>query len=350
MDDCEKYFKALENYKEENVPANIFEKINMRENSHSELLKWLLDVKGKAEDSIQYSFMKEFITYIVDKGYIDKGYINKENIDNFIEKLIQDIDIPEQNTCNIENIPNCKYIDILLKSENAKFVCVIENKLDATINTDEKGKTQLEYYYEYVDKNDDYNDYTKLFILLSPKIGELTEENVENVKKICRKDSIICKGKKFKIFGKYLKELKVYKTIEYSDIALFIYKFLKNQNYNYNHDYIKEKSKKFYKAVDDKYEKENKNKTIIKHLINNPLGSFHKLRRFDIPMRKIMEIMKEPEDELFILKQYVEYWEYKSKFIGGGYTKIIDIDGEPEYLWNILENVRKKNTENIGIY
>ena len=338
MDDCEKYFKALENYKEENVYANIFEKINMRENSHSELLKWLLDVKGKAEDSIQYSFMKEFITYIVDKGYIDKGYINKENIDNFIEKLIQDIDIPEQNTCKFEKIPNCKYIDILLESQSEKFVCVIENKLDATINTDENGKTQLEYYNEYV--NNKYKDYEKIFILLSPKIKELENEKIQ---KICRKEFVTYNSNKFENnFGEYLNALGVYKTIEYSDIVLFIYKFFKTNQYDYND--IKEQSKKFYNVVCAKYNKENKNKEILKNLIKKPFDSFPKLRRFDVPMR---EIMKEKDIDFifFVLKQYIEYWEYKSKFIGGGYTKIIDIDGEqPKYLWSILEDI-KEDTE-----
>ncbi len=342
MEICEKYKNALENYTEENILPNIFEKINMRENSHSEILKWLLDVKDKVEDSIQYSFIKDFITFIV-----KKGYINIDNIDNFIKNLKTDINIPKRNTCKFEKkFLNCKYIDILLKSEKAKFVCVIENKLDATINTDEKGKTQLEYYYEYIEKENEYKDYQKLFILLSPKIGELKEENV---KRICRKEFVTCikyNNNKFKKFGDYIDALGVYKTIEYSDIVLFIYNFLKDKKINCKD--IKE-YQKFFKAINKNYEKENKNKEILKNLIQKPFDSFHKPRRFDVPMREIMEKKYEKEDIdfiYFVLKQYTEYWEYKSKFIGGGYTKIIDIAGEQsKYLWSILENVIKKDEE-----
>ena len=295
--------------------VNAFDAIDLRENSHSELLKWLFDINGK--NSIQDNFMKEFISYLVDMNYLNL----KITINEFVQLLKTDIVVPEQNTCKIEGVPNCKYIDILFSSEAANFVCVIENKLDANINTDKYGITQLEYYKKWIENHDKYKYYEhKLFLFLSPY-----DLSKKLVKTVCKKDKIFITDENKKIdftnkrFVKYLERLE-YKTIEYSDIVLFIYKAIKKLN--------KDNSNKLF----------NKFLEIVTSKTDNikieDVKKDNKPSNFNIPLKTIME--ENNEMIQYILNQYVEYWEFNNKFVSG-YTPIVEIKHELVYIWDLIK-------------
>ena len=296
---------------------NVFNILNLKEDSHSELLKWLFYVKGKDENSIQYAFMKEFITYLVDMAYIPDNV----EIEKFVTLLSNDIDVQVQYTCKIEGTTN-KYIDILFSSENAKFICVIENKLDAGINTDERGVTQLEHYVNYINNDQTYKDYKKLFLFLSPMTDKLENKFCKTVCKWNKWNQVKCMGNDFtnRKFRCLLKELG-YKTIEYSDIVLFIYKALKKININSKKDYFEYYFKKFSELIieaNKSYKIEDGNKT----------------GNFNIQLKAIMNDVQNNKNssEMFkyILNQYIEYWEFFAEYIGGGYSRIVDVEYKDE--------------------
>ena len=82
----EKALSVVERYVEQkqnkNKIFNLFEIIQMRETSHTKFLAWLLDVKNKDENSLQYLFMKKFLQEI---------HFETENLDSFVKLLSEDV-------------------------------------------------------------------------------------------------------------------------------------------------------------------------------------------------------------------------------------------------------------------
>ena len=122
-----------------------------------------------------------------------------DNTDKFIDDIASDIKM-ENCTCKIGN--EIKYMDICLSSEKANFICTIENKLDAKINTDNKtNKTQLEFYVNHIEKSP-YHKKLKIYLCVNSNLREET-------------DNLLKKHG--------------YKTMEYSDVIIMLYKILKKK-------------------------------------------------------------------------------------------------------------------------
>ncbi len=140
------------------------------------MFKWLINARGKEKDSVHYLFLKEFINYLKDMKFIET-----DDVDLFIDDFANDITM-ENCTCE-----NCKQMDICFSSEKANFICTIENKLDAKINTDTTtNKTQIEYYTDYINKA--FENYKiKLFLFLS--CNDITSKTLGH-SKICGKKTI----------------------------------------------------------------------------------------------------------------------------------------------------------------
>lgn len=109
---------------------NLFDTIKMNENSHTHFLVHLLK---------NYPFItNKFLRLCVGE---EKG----------LTKLETELEINEQENFTLEDGREGS-IDIFIESNNNedKFVCVIENKLDAKPNKDEDGKSQFEKYRDFV--------------------------------------------------------------------------------------------------------------------------------------------------------------------------------------------------------
>ena len=167
---CEKY-KDKSKYKDQ---YNIFKLLNFRENSHSALFKWLINAKDKEKNSLQYLFLKEFINFLIDMEYIET-----DDVEKFTQIISSDLKM-ENCACKTQN-KHYKQMDICFSSNNANFVCAIENKLDAKINKDNKtNKTQLEYYSNHINEN--FLNHKKLLIYLcaNSNLNTKTDKILQN--------------------------------------------------------------------------------------------------------------------------------------------------------------------------
>lgn len=320
FDDLKNIISKYMNSKK-NDNFNIFQVLNMREDSHSELLKWLLNTKNN-NNKLQYYFLKNFIEYLSEmKDNKYREYI-KISSDNFINNLAEHIKVPAKITCHFPD-DKCKYIDVLFYSKQAKFVCIIENKLDANINTDNKGKTQLEYYHDYIEEEEKYKDYEKLFLFLSSY-----DLSKKQVKTVCKNDKL----EKFlykeidisnKKFGYLLNKLN-YKCIEHSDIILILYKTLIQLDINIEIQPSNEQKINILEDICKFIPRESKNKEIISDIIEaykNNCDISIKTSNFNFAIGKFLNKYKQ-ETINDILKQYIEYWEYHNDFVSG-YSKIV---------------------------
>lgn len=334
-----------ENIKEDMQNFNIFKNINMREDSHTSLLAWLLNPnKDNKNDknTIQYHFICNFIEFLIDNGYLKEDI---DNIEQYVENLCSDLCVELQHN----------KIDLLLYSVEQNFICVIENKLDANICLEHDGTTQLEKYKNYIEnefiktKKFDANKLNKLYLLLS----SLESEKLENkrVKTVCKtgcngevilSNGEIISNKKFK----YLLNKIGYKTIEHSDIVLMIYQTLK-QFTDSPIAITKEDISEILKSIIDNYDTNEQNKQILQLILEKQ--NQEELNNFNIRIDKILcSLLEDGKLHLVlkILKQYIAYWEYHAKFVGG-YSKIIDITLDNRktygvYAWNIKEILKKK--------
>lgn len=325
----------IEKYKSDNVSVsdkdfNIFKVLNMREDSHTELLKWLLDTRGKGKDSIQYHFLKNFLTYLSEmKDDFGNNYIEISN--EFVNNIATDINIPDKNTCNLPNT-NCKFIDLLFVSEKAKFVCIVENKLDAKINVDysnDKGFTQLEYYYNYLNK--EYKNFPNKLLLFLSKDCKIAQKEVKKIcknksnKDICMTNTISKKEEviTYQPFSTLLNNFG-YRDIEHSDIALILYNTLNELNIEINKQLSKNEKLEILKQIQVFINDESNNKEILSNIINmlsSKVELLPKTDHFNFDIRQFMN--DNPKYNYAILKQYIEYWESKCKFVNG-YSKILD--------------------------
>ena len=213
MSEKEKIIDKLKKYKyQENEKFNIFKIVEMREQSHTRLLAWLLDVKGKTPADIQYSFLKEFLS----KYY----YNNDVEIDNIMSILCNDLKVDVEHQVLDENEKKCGKIDIILYSKKADLLLIIENKLDAKICTINK-ETQIERYYNYIKHNKKFSDFTQpkfLYICIYSK--DLKNKYLKNIK---------MRGEYFsKVSAELLLSEFNYNVAEHSDIILLLYKTVEN--------------------------------------------------------------------------------------------------------------------------
>lgn len=181
----EKALSVVERYVEQkqnkNKIFNLFEIIQMRETSHTKFLAWLLDVKNKDENSLQYLFMKKFLQEI---------HFETENLDSFVKLLSEDVIVKSEFSTDIGSI------DIFIYSKNANFVCVIENKIDAKICISKNGKSQIERYYNFINSKHEYNKCIQKFVFITRYSNILKESDnklLNNYQYLVREHSDIAK-------------------------------------------------------------------------------------------------------------------------------------------------------------
>lgn len=336
---------------------NVFQNINMGEDSHTRLLAWLLNVKNTDNKSIQHLFLCNFIEFLTDWEYLDKI----DNIEQYVEKLSCDLCVETQYP--LRN-GNSNKIDLLMYSKNQKFVCIIENKLDAKICTDSNGVTQLEKYKSYIEnefiKNNfaDTSDVKIIYLFLSSY--DLTNKQVKTVcdkgsngEIILSSDGEVITDKKFKYL---LCDSLKYKTIEHSDIVIMIYQALKQIGYDYRTAITKEDILTILTSIIDNYNVNEENIEILQALKNSieyKKQCKEKPSNFNIDIDNILnEFVKSNRQDLIlkILSQYIAYWECYNEFVSG-YTEIIETQINNKtygiYKWDIEAILKEKYLNNV---
>ena len=322
---------------------NSLERLNMGENSISQLLAWLLDtnwVNEKKydipENQVHREFCFKFLKLIKEKEKAD----NKSILQSFDDEQIKELAYGIWATQDTNNI------DILLVNEQKKFVCVIENKKRAKLSNSKTGKDeermlQIEKYCDFI--NGKYNDYAKKFVYLCADKSDTEktiEERLTDVGAVPQyvKDNLIFKGAKYdeikneKVFWA-LSKLN-YTVLEHDAVTLILYDILR--------DIYKE-------AFDEngilKPISEEKMHVITLNLLDfytnkKDINSESKISgNAKIRFYKYLP-EKRYERRLEILCQYVEYWEMHNgiKNLGDnlyGYSKIVD----GEYIYNTCKEL-----------
>ena len=326
--DVEKYESKRDNY------SNVFYLMNLRENTHSEILTWLFDIKkqdGK-ENNLRYNFVKKFFEYIK-------------------------IDINELSSIRVES--QVKFLngtpDIVIETE--KYIFVIEVKLDAKININKSNKkTQLENYWD--DLKD--NKKNKKFIFIYPDDRQLDAKkysvkiNNENYSDKNGNDII-----------NLLKDSgKEYECIQFSDIVLILYKVLKEkgilkQQTNTEKNTITfnlmselsnllDENSQNKKCNKDKIEKTlaNMKTALCKEINEEKLKEwvYKKTSMCNIKdfKKKLYDLEKTKNGDIIIkrlLVQYIEYWLYCNTIIDG-YTEIIEYNKNLFYIIDICYKIQ----------
>ncbi len=150
----------LESLEEMTDEFNIFTALNIRndEVKHSNFLFWLLN-PGENHGMGDY-FLKAFILRCV-----SNATVTKENLSI--------IDVDSWELSDAEVIREWRNIDILIRSESNKFICIIENK----VRSSEHGN-QLTRYQELITR--EFPDYIPIFIYLTID-GEYPNGNSEYI-------------------------------------------------------------------------------------------------------------------------------------------------------------------------
>ena len=335
MEICEKYnidedIKRINAYVEyckrhENCcnKLNTLEQKNMGENSISELYKWLFDVTSNTSDTkikeLKEYCIKEFLLKIKDNIRVNSK--NVIEFDNFINSVISDLE-PQKNE---DNLKICN-TDIVLISDNAKFVCIIENKIAAKIQAD-TNRTQIEKYKK--ETEDKYPDYYKAFVFICanddyyPKC-ELTDKH-------CSKEY---NGKYRNIKIEKLLYDNDYVILEHYNIVQILYNFLFENNKDLFENDILIPTYHF-------------NDEVFGILVNKEANASEK-----IDFKSILE-KENYKTIIHLLCQYIEYCELhrttnKDNF--NPYTKIIN----KKLLWNICCDIKEhsdtewKNVEHLA--
>lgn len=150
--------------------TNIFDvlKITSAEIRHSNMLAWLINPQNS--HGFGNSILKELcMMALLDDafyGCFDSPCIksNKKEYFCFYDKPVPRTELIDTlingDFSDLKVYREYAHIDVLLVSDKNKFVCVIENKVEANIE-----ETQLRRYAETVCQ--EYKDYKKLFIILS---------------------------------------------------------------------------------------------------------------------------------------------------------------------------------------
>lgn len=338
------YYRCEENSQYNNV----FEELNVGENSISQLLVWLLDTKwvneekyDVMENQLHREFTFRFLKLIKDKEkQNDKSVLQKmdeSQLKNFARGILA---IQDKNN-----------IDILLENKDENFVCVIENKKRAKLSVSHSNKTnkrtlQIEKYYNYI--NTAYNNYDKKLIYICAEIEDTEKKISERLSDVGTvplfiQENLIFKGLKYEEF----KDKSVswalsklgYTIIEHSDIVLILHNILCDlcpKAFDNN---------KILKAV---------SKDSMNEMATSLLSFFNKeyeLGQTISGNAKLCFYEKlsnefSYEQRLLLLCQYVEYWELHNN-IGNlqdnlsGYSKIIN----GEYIINVCKKIKENPNE-----
>ena len=215
----DKFIKFI-NYSKTDLSKEFFnalEFVNINENSITKLLAWLLDINWMRKENIN---IEESINYKFCKSFFE--LINKKSKEQGIKGLIDASKAEHINALHDDN-----YGDILLKTENEDFICVIENKKLAKFSTDIKTDNiiQIERYYQNAEIN--YPNATRKYVY----ICALCEHMKSKYLKDHVNDPNNCKfhGKNLNpnLTIKEALEDCEYVTIEHSEIVVLLYEILK---------------------------------------------------------------------------------------------------------------------------
>lgn len=158
--------KIRENYKKLRISALSLMEYDWNENSHSNILAYLIDYNSFDEGHKILSQMVEDVS--------------PQNNKDLCKKILKGTYTVDRE----HHIPSGR-IDLFILDESEKFVIIIENKIFAeiskTIGEDENSMevTQLERYEKWCDDN--YTDFTRLYILLN---YSTSDENTFSFEKI----------------------------------------------------------------------------------------------------------------------------------------------------------------------
>lgn len=137
---------------------NIFRSLNIIDNEirHSDFLAWLLD------PSETHGLGDYFLNLFLKKISSQTSSVNHSSPSIF--------EIDSWTFNYIEVLREWRNIDILIKSDENRFVCVIENKIKSS-----EGKDQLQRYKKII--NHEFGDYKKFFVYLSLEGDIPSDEN-----------------------------------------------------------------------------------------------------------------------------------------------------------------------------
>lgn len=153
--------EELEELESKLAQFNIFEAIGVvrQEIRHSNFLAFLLN--PSQNHRLDDIFLKRFLKRVL---------LDTDNPKNPNYANISPIDIDIADLTDAEVKREWQNIDILIQSPRHKLVCAIENKVDSGEHSN-----QLPRYREIVEN--EYIDYRKILIYLSPKTDKASDEN-----------------------------------------------------------------------------------------------------------------------------------------------------------------------------
>ena len=315
--DVEKYESKRDNY------SNVFYLMNLRENTHSEILTWLFDFTRKDSFNICKEFTQEFLKSIG------------------IKEVHGEINVKSQ-----ENNENGRP-DIII--EVGKYVVILEVKLDAktsiVLDKDGKRRTQYERYKNFAES--EYPNKEKKYVLIYTDDKRLKKE----------KDFYIDNKHINKMDCNEIVDLLGYKSIEFSDIVLLLYRILKNK-INAGQTIEKQnkvtlKLIKFFSSLlkDDSDNKKNniaKIKAISENIDNNKsvkinekqlkIWKYKRPKQCNISIIESLNLLNIDTIENLLI-QYVEYWLYCNTIIDA-YTDIVECN---KSLFNIISICERLN-------
>lgn len=313
-------FKVPEYEEKRDNYSNVFYLMNLRENTHSELLTWLFNYQENDKFSIRREFAKKFLELVGVKEEIKtvKTQVKSKN-----------------------GIP-----DIIIETNNT--VIIVEVKLDAktSVTIDESGKrrTQYERYQNYYEKEYSKN---KEYILIYT-----TEERLKKEKNFFLKEKRVKEMAGIDIVD----ELK-YKRLEFSDIVLILFSILQQEIQNTKSseeqndvtiNFIKNfigmvKNENNISKIENVLNKIEKNSTC--KITKEELGTWAYRRplRCNVHLNEILNKLAE-KDVKNLLIQYIEYWLYCNPIIDS-YTEVIKYNGELFNIYSICEKLNEKKIE-----
>lgn len=315
------YFKVPEYEKKRDNYSNVFYLMNLRENTHSELLTWLFNYQEN-DISIRKEFTKEFLKLVG------------------VEEEIKTVKTQVKSK---NGIP-----DIIIETNNT--VIIVEVKLDAktSVTIDELGKrrTQYERYQNYYE-NEYQNKKNKEYILIYT-----TEERLKKEKNFFLKEKRIKEMAGIDIVD----ELN-YKRLEFSDIVLILFSILKTDIQNIKSDEEQNAiTINFIKNFIGMVKNEN-NISIIENVLNKieknskckitkeKLGTWDYKRplRCNVHLNEFLNKLTE-EYVKNLLIQYIEYWLYCNPIIDS-YTEVIEYNNKLFNIYSICEKLNEKKIE-----
>ena len=314
--DVEKYESKRDNY------SNVFYLMNLRENTHSEILMWLFDFTRNGHFNICQEFTKEFLKSIgIKDAYSDINVKSQENNENGRPDIIIEV---------------------------GKYVVILEVKLDAktSIVPDKDGKrrTQYERYKNFAES--EYPNKEKKYILIYTGDKRLKKE----------KDFFIDNNHIDEMNGNKIIELLGYESIEFSDIVLLLYSILKNK---INAEQTIEKQNKltlelikFFSSLlkDNSDNKKNniaKIKAISENIDNNKsvkinekqlkIWKYKRPKQCNISIIESLNLLNIDTIENLLI-QYVEYWLFCNTIIDA-YTDIVECNKSLFNIYSICEKL-----------